>query len=109
MVDKSHYVYSHFTDDYFKPFYIGKGSGNRCKDGTKGRNTEWHQITDEHGGFNWRILMDGLSKSEAHELEMLVIETYGRDTLTNWNGKHSEETKRKMSNARKAWHKRKQT
>ena len=98
-MESKYYVYAH-CDYNFNPFYIGKGSGYRWKNGTTGRGKEWHKKTDELGGYRNRILMDNLNNSEAYELESFVIETIGLDSLVNehsgsWNkgktGVYSEE------------------
>ena len=98
-MEKNYKVYAHYISSMFNPFYIGMGHNFRWKS-SHGRNNEWHRITDESKGFNWRILAEDLSKSDALELEALVIETYGKENLCNIGGmtgrKHTEDSKAKM-------------
>ena len=75
-----HYVYEHITLDHER-FYIGMGKGNRCKDGYNGRNKSWHEKTPN--GFRYNILMGGLSKGEALELEKFIIQEIGYEKLVN--------------------------
>lgn len=66
---KGHYTYIHYLG--LDPVYVGKGSGGRV----------FSEREYEHDGA--RIIADGMSSSEARELERLVIETYGYENLHN--------------------------
>jgi hypothetical protein len=101
-----------------EPFYIGKGHGNRA----------WSHLKSKHGGpFMHRLrkmlksnivpnigLYAGLEEEFAFLLEMELISKFGRKNLGlgpllnltnggegNAGLKHSDETKRKMSETRK--------
>ena len=120
-----YYVYEHIRLDKMEPFYIGKGKGERAYD--LYRNDHHDAITDEYG-HAVVIIADNLTEEEAYWLERDTIEDYvfnlgyGIDIeghndynhvlphLTNmdWGGiggkggvKLSEETKEKMSEAKK--------
>ena len=120
-----YYVYEHIRLDKMEPFYIGKGKGERAYE--LYRNDHHDAITDEYG-HAVVIIADKLTEEEAYWLERDTIEDYvfnlgnGIDIkghndydhslphLTNmdWGGiggksgvKHSEEAKRKNSEAHK--------
>ena len=120
-----YYVYEHIRLDKMEPFYIGKGKGERAYD--LYRNDHHDAITDEYG-HTVVIIADNLTEEEAYWVERDTIEDYvfnlgyGIDIkghndynhelphLTNmdWGGiggksgvKCSEETKEKMSEAKK--------
>jgi len=82
------YVYEHYTKiprpNYTeKPFYIGKGTGNRAWSITgKNRNKYWHRVYEKYG-LVVRILKDNLTDDEAYELEKARIEEIGMENLTN--------------------------
>ena len=122
---KVYYVYEHIRLDKMEPFYIGKGKGERAYD--LYRNDHHDAITDEYG-HAVVIIADNLTEEEAYWVERDTIEDYvfnlgyGIDIkghndynhelphLTNmdWGGiggksgvKCSEETKEKMSEAKK--------
>lgn len=82
MTDK-YYVYLHrrLTDN--KPFYVGKGSGNRAWS-EQGRNKYWLNTKHKHGIFV-EILFDGLTEKEAFECEIDAIKelSYFGYPLTN--------------------------
>jgi len=42
------YVYEHIRLDTMKPFYVGKGCGNRAY-AKRGRNVYWHRVVYKHG------------------------------------------------------------
>lgn len=69
----------HRRNDTNEVFYVGSGTNGRFK--TKNsRNKQWIAIVNEVG-FTPEIILDGLTRPEAHELESLLIEMY--NNLTN--------------------------
>jgi len=116
------YLYIHYTDDWTKPFYVGKGVKGRATS-TAGRNTYWHNIVKKHGSFNVKIIMTTNSQNNIKIAEKALIAffgfrkdggylcnlTMGGDGCLGRKGaahpmygkKHSEETKQKLSKAGK--------
>lgn len=70
------YVYIHINPTTGKPFYIGKGKGNRAYS-PKGRNKFWHNVVAKHGK-EVQIIKEGLSEQDAHKIETELIRLYGR-------------------------------
>ncbi len=102
-------VYIHIRPDINEPFYVGKGVPGR-EIRTCGRNQYWHNIVNKNNGvFESKILFEGLSEKDAllkeREIE-LDLRNKGY-ILTNiaecgvkagtTGMKHSEESKRKIS------------
>lgn len=113
-----YYVYSHITKDTNQIFYVGKGTGRRARG--KRRNPYWKNVANKHG---WKVLIlkHNLDEKDALEVEKYYIKHIGRrnigtGTLVNMTDggegtsglapankgnvgvfKHSEETKRKIS------------
>ena len=102
-------VYIHIRPDINEPFYVGKGIPGR-EIRTCGRNQYWHNIVNKNNGvFKSKILFEGLSEEEALlkereiELELQnkgyilanIIECGVKAGTTGM--KHSEESKRKIS------------
>lgn len=101
---KIFYVYQYLREDG-TPFYIGKGSKNRINDS----HLPWIQIPAPEYR---QIIKAGLTENEAYDLELKIIKKYGRKIdggilenkqISRWSEKagwkHSEETKRKISEA----------
>lgn len=68
-----YYVYIHrrLSDD--KPFYVGKGSGNRAWDVKgKSRNDYWHRVANKHG-FYVDLVFENLTEEEAFDCEVNTI------------------------------------
>jgi len=63
------YVHRRLTDN--KPFYVGKGSGNRAWDFT-GRNIYWERIKNKHG-VAVDIVFDNLTEAESFQCEIDTI------------------------------------
>lgn len=102
-------VYIHIRPDINEPFYVGKGIPKRDKS-KYGRNQYWHNIVNKNNGvFESKILFEGLSEKEAllkereTELELQnkgyilanIVECGVKSGTTGM--KHSEESKRKIS------------
>lgn len=76
-------VYRHKRKDNLEVFYIGMSSSTRGRAFQKYRtyrSKEWHAINDISGCIV-EILADDLSDEDAIELEMFLIEEYGRKDL----------------------------
>ena len=102
-------VYIHVRPDINEPFYVGKGIPGR-EIRTCGRNQYWHNIVNKNNGiFEFKILFERLSEEEALlkerkiELDLKnkgyiltnIIECGVKAGTTGM--KHSEESKRKIS------------
>jgi len=102
-------VYIHIRPDINEPFYVGKGVPGR-EIRTCGRNQYWHNIVNKNNGvFESKILFEELSEEEAllkereTELELQnkgyilanIVECGVKAGTTGM--KHSEESKRKIS------------
>ena len=109
------YVYRHIRLDKNEPFYIGIGKLPNYKRAyqTIKRNGFWHNIVSKTN-YEVEILFDDISWEEAEKKEIEFITLYGRKDLDNGtlvnltNGgegslkrAHTEESKLKMSKARK--------
>ena len=100
----SHYVYIHFTKDELKPFYIGKGIGNR-RNKTNSRNRWWKFVVAKHG-FVSDILKEFDTNEDALVYEVETIKFFREEGFNLVNipdgGEGSsgmlasEETKRKI-------------
>jgi hypothetical protein len=123
-----HYVYCHMRKDTGNIFYVGKGSGNRCNSKSK-RNNHWKNIVNKCGGFTSQIIASNITEQEAYNFERLIIQGINDQTdikLCNMIGggrggsfnpseevrqkqrvaklgrKLSEETKKKLAEARRS-------
>ena len=107
-----YYIYLHICLDSRIPFYIGKGKDKRSNSKSS-RNKFWKNVQQKHN-YDILILEDNLDEEESLVREIYWINRIGRrdlnkGTLVNLtNGgestygyKHSEESKRKMSQSRK--------
>ena len=83
MVKKLFYVYVHYRSTDHKPFYVGKGSGDRHVV-IAGRNVFWNRVVTKHGYYS-EILYDDLCQTEAFKLEAETIKDFNRHgfPLTN--------------------------
>ncbi len=111
-----HYIYIHLRKDTLTPFYVGKGTGYRATS-KRCRNKYWQSIVNKHGyvsviyerfendidAFKREIELIALLKDLGHEL---VNMTEGGEGAASGNKnllghKHSEETKKKISESSK--------
>jgi len=101
-------IYQHRRNDTNEVFYVGIGNSTRPTD-TKNRNNHWHNIVNKHG-YTTEILITDLSWEDACDIEIGLIEYYGRcdmgtGTLVNMtsggDGTHelSEESLKKIGDA----------
>jgi hypothetical protein len=102
-------VYIHIRSDTNEPFYVGKGIPKRDRS-KYGRNQYWHNIVNKNNGvFESKILFEGLSEEEAllkeREIELdlknkgyILANIAECGVKAGTTGmKHSEESKRKIS------------
>lgn len=73
------YVYLHIQKDNGKPFYVGKGCGNRATQ-KKSRTEFWNNIVNRHGR-DVIFLEKDLTEQEAFEKEVYWIKRIGRRDL----------------------------
>lgn len=102
-MDNKFYVYVHRKKTDGKPFYVGKGTGNRAYISYR-RNSYWKNVVAKHG-FYVEIVFENLEESEAFQLEkdtILEFEYFGY-SLTNLtrggegvSGKIVEDSTRKI-------------
>lgn len=130
---KDYYVYLHRRATDGKVFYVGKGHGRRAFDKNNGRSKWWKSIVKKYG-YNVEIYLNGLQEWYAIELEKELIAYYGRENICNmtdggegmsgWTPseetikkrtsktigqKRTEETKKRMSEAKKGYKPSKET
>lgn len=74
-------VYIHRRKDTLKVIYVGLGNPKRPFK-ISGRSKEWREIKNSIGIYI-EILSEGLSKSDACELESFIISEYGLENLLN--------------------------
>lgn len=121
MLDNNFFVYAHKRPDTGEVFYVGRGKSYRRCSPTyraydKRRRTDWWKriVAKNEGVFDVEILEWCNSREEVLHRETEYIKHYGRrmngqGTLINFTAggdgslglKHSDETKRKLSAARK--------
>jgi hypothetical protein len=100
-----YYVYEHVRLDTNEVFYVGKGKHNRVSS-KKNRNKHWHYIVEKFG-YTHRILLNNIDEKTALSMERDIIKKYKdmQVSLVNYTDggegvsglKHSEESKKKMS------------
>jgi len=103
------YTYAHYRKSDDVLFYVGKGSTNRASTSRK-RNPHWNNVVNKHG-FYYKILESFESEDEALKKEEELISFYRESGVklanvanggtANSGRRHSEETRRQMSVARK--------
>src|SRR5690606_22799746 len=91
MEETNSYVYRHRKLDSGEVFYIGIGTFEshipsnshnyyRRANNTKQRSSFWKKVYRKHGRYI-EILKENISYEEAKELEILLIQEYGRRDL----------------------------
>jgi len=77
------YVYEHFRLDTGACFYVGKGSGPRCRQ-KSGRNSWWAAVASKHG-FEYKIRLTTDSEELAFLAEQELIDQHRKlgHTLVN--------------------------
>ena len=96
------YVYVHRKVSNGEVFYVGKGKLDRAWNKVA-RSRYWKAIASKHG-FSVEIIQDGMQEWWAFELEIELIQKYGRENLCNLTDGgdgssghfHSEESIAKM-------------
>jgi hypothetical protein len=66
------YVYEHIRPDTNAVFYVGKGKGRRCFESRR-RNPHWKRIVSKAGGFDVRVVVDGIDEEFAFLAEQELI------------------------------------
>lgn len=66
------YVYEHIRPDTNAVFYVGKGKGRRCFEYRR-RNPHWNCIVSKAGGFEVRVVVDGIDEELAFFVEQELI------------------------------------
>jgi len=100
------YVYLHKKDNG-SIFYVGKGNNYRAWQKSN-RSKYWNRVKNKYG-LNVVIFKDNMTEKDAFSLERELISAIGLENLTNHTSggegilgfKHSEETKKKMSQSQK--------
>ena len=73
-------VYRHINTDTLEVFYVGIGNKKRPKS-KDSRNRLWNEYVKENPNYYVEIIAVDLSHEDACELEILLIEEYGRQNL----------------------------
>jgi hypothetical protein len=106
-MNKEYYIYFHINKTTGKVFYVGKGKGKRAYE-KYGRNDYWNKYINKYD-YYVDIIHNNLTEKRALDWEILYISMFGRDNLVNLTDGGdgstgvipSEETRKKMSEARK--------
>lgn len=106
---KKFYVYAYLRADRFSPYYVGKGL-----EGSYRHVSRYHSVVVPKDRSRVVIIKEGLTNEEACGLEQTLIKFWGRQdnntgVLRNRTDggegtpgrKHTEETKRKISESQK--------
>jgi PHP family Zn ribbon phosphoesterase len=73
-------VYQHRRKDDNSIFYIGIGTKKNRAYSLDGRNRYWHNVVKKYG-YEVDVLFEGISWEDACNVEMGMIESYGRKDL----------------------------
>lgn len=77
-MSKNYYIYFHKNPITNNIFYVGMGTGDRCKDFKRGRNPYYINYVKKYGNPIIEVPHKNLSKEEACVLEKDYIKKYGR-------------------------------
>lgn len=73
-----YYVYLHYKTGEDKPFYVGKGKGERAYS-THNRSKYWHNVAT--GGYKVEYEFEQLDETTALQMEADLIQMWGRRNL----------------------------
>ena len=103
-----YYVYTLSAPGSAKPFYVGKGRGNRVfahsaaaidSPSENDKLNQIRQIIDSGQQVDYEIVRHGLSEDQAYEIEATLIDYIGLESLTNLvGGQHMEKRGRMTVN-----------
>lgn len=77
---KEFYVYVHRKKTDGTIFYVGKGKGDRCRNFSTGRSSQWKTVASEHG-VTVETVDTCLSEIEALVTECRLISTLTEDNV----------------------------
>lgn len=89
-------------------YYVGIGNDKSRSEVVYGRNNHWERVYKKYG-INIDVIADNIPLEDAKELEIFLIQEIGINNLCNqtlggegfFGGNHTEEAKRKISDANK--------
>ena len=101
-------VYLHRKESDNSIYYVGIGNDKSRAKAIRGRSQYWTRVFNKYGR-NIDIVADNIDLEDAKELEVFLIQEIGISNLCNhtlggegfFGGKHTEESKRKMSESNK--------
>ncbi len=88
----NYYVYTHNNIITGECFYVGIGKNDRVFDGGSKRNRKWRKYVWDNNGFQFQIIVNGISKEKALEIERSCIVSLGLENLCNIVGEEGNST-----------------
>jgi hypothetical protein len=88
----NYYVYTHNNIKTGKCFYVGIGKNDRVFDGGGKRNQKWKRYVWDNNGFQFQIIVNGITKEKALEIERNCILKLGLENLCNIVGEEGNST-----------------